>query len=161
MIDSASRSSRCLVKMVRPFLGLVLSTFFGVTLSAEDQRPNILFLFTDDQPQNCLGVSGNKEIRTPHLDRLAERGIYFNNAFVTTAICCSNRASLLTGQHMYRHGIKDFKEPLSAAAFEQTYPALLRKAGYRTGYLGKYGIGNPMLHERGLCLLRRQRLPGC
>ncbi len=121
-------------------------------LQAEDRRPNILFMFTDDQPQSCLGIMGNEHILTPHLDRLARRGTLFNNAFVTTAICCSNRACILTGQHMYRHGIKDFKTPLSAAAFNQTYPVLLRQSGYRTSYLGKFAVGNPSTNERELCL---------
>lgn len=119
---------------------------------AAERRPNILFMFTDDQPQNCLGIMGNKHIQTPNLDRLARRGTLFNNAFVTTAICCSNRASILTGQHMHRHGITDFKTPLSAEAFDQTYPALLRRSGYRTGYLGKYAVGNPGAGQRELSL---------
>lgn len=123
---------------------------------AADQRPNILFMFADDQPQNCLGISGNADIQTPHLDALAQKGTFFNNAFVTTAICCSSRASILTGQHMYRHGITEFRTPLSAEAFAQSYPALLRKAGYRTGYMGKFAIGNPTMHERELCLPARQ-----
>ena len=133
---------------------LFFALFIGSisVIDAEDGRPNILFLFTDDQPKSCLGIAGNKEIKTPHLDQLARRGTLFDNAFVTTAICCSSRASILTGQHMYRHGIRDFKKPLSAEAFQQTYPALLRKAGYRTGYLGKFAIGNPGLHPRELCL---------
>ncbi len=121
-------------------------------IGADEKRPNILLLFADDQPQSCLGVAGNKEIKTPNLDRLARRGVFFNNAFVTTAICCSSRASILTGQHMYRHGVTDFKMPLNAEAFQKSYPALLRKAGYRTGYLGKYAIGNPSIHPRELCL---------
>ena len=107
-------------------------------VAAEARRPNILFIFTDDQPQNCMGCMGNKHIHTPNMDRLAADGVLFTNAFVTTAICCSNRACILTGQHMRRHGIRDFRTPLSARAFDQTYPALLRAAGYRTGYLGKY-----------------------
>ena len=106
----------------------------------ENRRPNILFMFTDDQPQSCLGCIGNEHIQTPNMDRLAEEGRLFTNAFVTTAICCSSRASILTGQYMRRHGIEDFRTPLTAAAFDQTYPALLRKAGYRTGYLGKFAV---------------------
>jgi arylsulfatase A-like enzyme len=121
-------------------------------LHGEDRRPNILFMFTDDQPQNCLGIMGNEHIQTPHLDQLARRGTLFNNAFVTTAICCSNRACILTGQQMYRHGITDFKTPLSASAFEETYPALLRQSGYRTGYLGKFAIGSPGANNRELSL---------
>lgn len=119
---------------------------------AEERRPNILFMFTDDQPQNCLGIMGNQHIQTPNLDRLAQRGVLFNNAFVTTAICCCNRACILTGQHMAKHGIRDFITPLSAEAFEQTYPALLRKSGYRTAFLGKYAIGNPSKSSRELSL---------
>lgn len=116
------------------------------------KRPNILFVFTDDQPQNCMGCMGNKDIQTPNMDRLAADGVLFTNAFVTTAICCSNRACILTGQHMRRHGIVDFRTPLSAEAFAQTYPALLRKAGYRTGYLGKFAVGWPDPQIRHLSL---------
>lgn len=124
----------------------------AIGVAQAEKRPNIIFLFTDDQPQNCLGFAGNKKIKTPHLDRLAGRGTYFENAFVTTAICCTSRASILTGQHMRRHGITDFKTPLTEEAFDKTYPALLQKSGYRTGYLGKYAIGNPAGNDRKLSL---------
>jgi len=120
--------------------------------SASSQRPNIVFLFADDQPASCTGYAGNQAIKTPHLDALARRGTVFTNAFVTTAICCSNRACILTGQTMRRHGITDFRTPLSEEAFAKTYPDLLRKAGYRTGYLGKYAVGNPDLHPAELAL---------
>jgi arylsulfatase A-like enzyme len=109
-------------------------------------------MFADDQAQNCTGYAGNSVIQTPNLDRLAADGVYFENAFVTTAICCSSRAGILTGQHMSRHGIRDFQEPLSAEAFAQTYPAILRKAGYRTGYLGKFAVGWPREEIRHLSL---------
>ena len=140
------------LRKLRSILLIAACLSWASILQAEDRRPNILFMFTDDQPQNCLGVMGNDQIQTPHLDSLARRGTLFNNAFVTTAICCSNRACILTGQHMYRHGIKDFKSPLSATAFDQTYPAILQRAGYRTGYLGKYAIGNPTVGNRELSL---------
>jgi arylsulfatase A-like enzyme len=107
------------------------------------QPPNLLFIFADDQPQSCLGFSGNQTIQTPNLDGLAARGIYFDNAFVTTAICCSNRASILLGQYMRRHGIEDFQKPLSAEAMSASYPVVLREHGYRTGFLGKFAIGRP------------------
>lgn len=116
------------------------------------RRPNIIMMYTDDQAQHCMGIMGNKHIQTPNMDLLARRGVLFNNAFVTTAICCCNRACLLTGQHMVRHGIRDFITPLSAEAFDQTYPALLRKSGYRTAFLGKYAIGNPTKQSRELSL---------
>jgi len=74
---------------------------------------------------------------------LAEEGVFFENAFITTPICAVSRASILTGQHMRRHGIEDFATPLSAEAFAETYPMLLREAGYRTAYLGKFAVGSP------------------
>jgi arylsulfatase A-like enzyme len=130
------------------------SLILGVSrLEASDQQPdppNILFIFADDQPQSCVGCLGNEHIRTPELDELARDGVLFSNAFVTTAICCSNRACILTGQHMRRHGILDFAQPLSSAAFGQSYPALLRSAGYRTGYLGKFAIGAPSAQSESL-----------
>jgi arylsulfatase A-like enzyme len=120
--------------------------------AAARSRPNILFFLTDDQPQVGLGCLGNPHIRTPNMDALATEGVLFSNAFVTTSICACNRASILTGQTQRRHGIDDFQKPLSAEAFAQTYPMLLRQAGYRTGYLGKFAIGRPSADIRHLSL---------
>ncbi|NIP22667.1 MAG: sulfatase [candidate division Zixibacteria bacterium] len=133
-------------------IGGILGGICGRSLGAGRRRPNILFMFADDQAQSCLGYAGNKVIKTPNMDRLAEEGVYFENAFVTTAICCSSRASILTGQYTRRHGIIDFHKPLSAEAFAQSYPVLLRKAGYRTGYLGKFAVGWPNRDIRHLSL---------
>ncbi len=118
----------------------------------EQSRPNILFILTDDQRFDDLGCMGNKIIQTPNIDKLAADGVIFNNAFVTTAICCSSRASILTGQHMRRHRIYDFATPLSSEAMDNTYPVLLRKSGYRTGFLGKMAIGKPSQEVRHLSL---------
>ena len=65
---------------------LALFCVLGTAVAASEKRPNILFLFADDQPPNCLGVMGNDHIVTPNIDRLARRGTIFNNAFATTAI---------------------------------------------------------------------------
>jgi arylsulfatase A-like enzyme len=105
--------------------------------------PNIIFLLTDDHRWDALGVMGNPVIKTPHLDRLAGEGILFTNAYVTTSICAVSRASILSGQYMARHGIDDFNTSFSAEALAQTYPALLKSAGYTIGFVGKYGVGNP------------------
>jgi arylsulfatase A-like enzyme len=145
-------------------LGTALALSLGFTCSAAraadrpvaPQRPNVLFFLTDDQAQACVGAMGNPHIRTPNMDRLAAEGVLFANAFVTTSICCCNRACLLTGQHMRRHGIEDFAKPLSAEAFAQTYPVLLRKAGYRTGYLGKFAVGAASAELRPLSLPEEQ-----
>src|SRR6185503_13395377 len=104
-------------------------------------RPNIIFLLTDDQRWDSLGCTGNAIIQTPHIDQLASRGVLFRNGFVTTAICCLRRASIFTGQYERRHQIGDFVTPFTPAAWSNTYPALLRQQGYRTGFIGKFGVG--------------------
>ena len=121
-------------------------------LSAQPNSPNILFIQTDDQRFDDLGCYGNTVIKTPHIDRLAKDGILFRNHFVTTAICCRSRASILTGQYMRRHGVTDFATPLTAAQFAETYPAILRRQGYRTAFLGKYAIGSPTGAGKALAL---------
>jgi arylsulfatase A-like enzyme len=133
-------------------ISLILLLVWCHAAVGQERRPNIVLMYTDDQPANCVGITGNPHIQTPNLDRLARRGVVFQNAFVTTAICCCNRACILTGQHMVRHGIRDFVTPLSFDAFDQTFPALLKKSGYRTGFLGKYAIGNPSRADRALSL---------
>jgi arylsulfatase A-like enzyme len=120
--------------------------------AAENRRPNIIFMFADDQAKESMGYTGNPVIQTPNMDRLAADGVFFENAFVTTPICCCSRASILTGQHMRRHGIEDFHTPLSAEAFAQTYPMVLRDAGYRTAYLGKFAVGWPDEDQKHLAL---------
>ena len=106
------------------------------------QRPNILFILTDDQRWNTLGCMGDTNILTPNIDWLAQEGVLFQNHFVTTSICCCSRAAILTGQYMRRNGIGDFATPFTPTQWAETYPALLRQNGYRTGFIGKFGIGN-------------------
>ena len=135
-----------------PVINGCLSVAQGSKKVSTKSQPNILFLLTDDQRYDDLGYMGNKFIQTPHLNKLAADGVIFDNAFVTTAICCSSRASILTGQHMRRHRIYDFATPLSAEAMDHTYPVLLRKSGYRTGFLGKMAIGKSSGNMRHLSL---------
>lgn len=105
------------------------------------KRPNIIFILTDDQRWDALGVMGNPIIQTPHMDKLASAGILFENAYVTTSICCVSRASILTGQYESRHKIHDFVTDLTPAALAKTYPVLLKNAGYKIGFIGKFGVG--------------------
>jgi len=104
-------------------------------------RPNIIFLLADDMRIEAMGNEGNGIIKTPHLDLLAKQGTSFENSFVTTPICSSSRASILSGQYTRKHGIIDFKKNFTDSALSQTYPLLLKKAGYYTGFVGKYGVG--------------------
>lgn len=125
---------------------LLLVALLGVApcARADEQpaRPNIVFVLVDDLRWNALGFMGDRIVQTPHLDKLAARSTVFRNAFVTTSICSVSRACILTGQWERRHGIVDFVTPLSQKQWAETYPALLRDSGYRTGFIGKYGVGN-------------------
>ena len=132
-------------------LALGLCCLLGRMSQAEDsltRRPNIIFLLTDDQRFDAAGALGNPILETPHLDRLAREGTVFTNAFCTTSICAISRASFITGQYARRHGIVDFATPLSDEAFDQSFPAVLRQAGYRVAFVGKWGLGNPLPKDR-------------
>jgi len=107
------------------------------------QRLNVVLFIIDDVRWDSIGAAGNKVVYTPRLDQLAKEGLRFGQARVTTAICMVSRASLLTGQYMSRHGITAFGRALTPEAFANTYPAVLRRAGYWVGHVGKYDVGQP------------------
>ncbi|MEL7163663.1 MAG: sulfatase-like hydrolase/transferase, partial [Bacteroidota bacterium] len=81
-----------------------LSFALSGVLSAQ-QRPNFIFILTDDQSYGMMGCTGNEIVRTPHLDQLAREGVLFSRAYVTSAICTPSRTSILTSQYERRHGI--------------------------------------------------------
>lgn len=124
------------------FTGLLILVFLSVSfrILAQEKRPNIIFILTDDQRWDALGFAGNKLIQTPEMDRLASAGVYFQNAFVTTPICAASRASIFTGMyertHGYTFGQGDIKQPY----IDQSYPMLLKNSGYFTGFFGKFGV---------------------
>jgi len=104
------------------------------------ERPNIVFILTDDQRFDALHSAGNDFIRTPHLDSLAERGTLFRNAFVTLSICSPSRAACLTGRYGSANGVTTVgRSPLNPA--ERTFAHYLKDAGYRTGVVGKWHLG--------------------
>lgn len=112
--------------------------------SGADARPNIVFLLTDDQRADSMGCAGNEIIQTPEMDKLANDGIRFENAFATTPICCASRASIFSGLYSSSHGLERFDAPFTPDQFAQTYPAIFRSAGYYTGFIGKYGLGGEL-----------------
>lgn len=119
--------------------------FLASSLAAQStSRPNILFLLADDQRWDTLGCMGNPIIQTPNIDKLAARGTIFDNCFVTTAICATSRASIFTGQYARTHGVDNFADTFKPGRFPLTYPQLCKSAGYRIGFIGKYGVGNKM-----------------
>ena len=136
--------------------GSVLLLFGSLLLmtgarATEPPCPNIVFFLTDDQPLRAMSHV-DPWFHTPHMDRLAEQGIAFVNGFVESSVCCVSRASIMMGQFNSRHGIQSFDDPLSSEQLEQSFPVLLRKAGYRTALLGKYGVGHTRAAPRELCL---------
>lgn len=113
-----------------------------VPVAADASSPNILFLFMDDMRWDAASFTGNDVITTPNMDTLAAQGTVFENAFVTTAICMVSRASVFSGQHMARHGIRGFGSNLSSSQWQDSYPDRLDDAGYYLGFIGKHGLGN-------------------
>lgn len=109
--------------------------------NAAPLRPNLIFIVADDLRWNALGCMDDRIAVTPNVDRLAQEGVRFTNHFVTTSICSVSRASIFTGQHARRHGIVTFDKPFTPDRWAATYPAVLRQAGYRTGFVGKWGVG--------------------
>ena len=119
---------------------LLLAAAHGATAQEPQKRPNLLIVVTDDQRVDSLGCTGNLLVDTPHLDALAGDGVNFRQAFVTTPICAASRASILCGSYETAHGYTFGTPPLGDAWVDSSYPARLRAAGYRTGFVGKFGI---------------------
>ncbi len=112
----------------------------GQSHAASRKQPNVVFVLTDDQRWDTIGLSGlNPHIKTPNIDRLGKEGVYFKNAFCTTSLCSPSRASILSGVYAHRHGVKDnFTEyPRDMVSF----PRRLQDAGYQTAYIGKWHMG--------------------
>ena len=106
-------------------------------------RPNIIFILTDDQRFDSLGYAGNDIIETPEMDRLAQEGVYFRMALVTTPLCAPSRASIFSGLYERTHGYTFGVGPIRPEFMEESYPALLKTAGYHTGFIGKFGVNMP------------------
>lgn len=122
-----------------PFLAGFLLVCSAAPLWADEQRPNILFILTDDQRWDGFGSSGNERIHTPHLDRIAERGVLFRNAFVTLAICSPSRAACLTGRYGSSNGVTAVGA-VALKAGEPTFARALHDVGYHTGVTGKWHL---------------------
>jgi N-acetylglucosamine-6-sulfatase len=131
-----------------------LTTLASTTAAAAAQQsagaarpPNIVLILIDDLRWDALGCAGHPWVKTPHLDRLAARGVRFANAFVTTSLCSPSRASILTGQYMHAHGVQDNFTPLPSAL--PTFPKLLQAGGYQTAFIGKWHMGDAQLNTGG------------
>ena len=106
----------------------------------EDDRPNIIFLMTDDQDRYSLGCYGNPDVKTENLDGLADDGVVFERYYTSTAICMASRATTVTGMYEYKTGCNFDHGNLLKEKWQQSYPVLLREAGYHTAFAGKVGF---------------------
>ncbi|MDP5079468.1 MAG: sulfatase [Opitutales bacterium] len=107
------------------------------------KRPNIVFLLTDDQRWDTLGCYGRTDVITPNIDKLAAQGVAFDNAFYAVAICMPSRATMFTGRYFSDHQsgfTYPYNRALTKEEFTDSYPAKLKDVGYRTGFVGKFGI---------------------
>lgn len=118
------------------------------SLVAQVSKPNIIFLLADDQCTYSMGCYGNPDVRTPHMDMLANEGVIFDNHYNTSAICMASRASIMTGKYEYVHGTNFGHGNMRKEVWEMSYPVLLKKAGYFTAFAGKFGFE---VKEKGIC----------
>ncbi len=106
----------------------------------KNERPNILFIMSDDHAYQAISAYDNRLIQTPNIDRIANEGIIFKNACVTNSICAPSRAVILTGKHSHLNGKIDNHSPFDTT--QVTFPQLFKKAGYQTAMYGKLHFGN-------------------
>lgn len=129
-------STRLLVVLMACFLMVCISS----ESAGKDDRPNVIFLMADDQAKYSMGCYGAPEAITPNLDQLGNDGVIFDNHYDTTAICMASRASVMTGLYEYRTGCNFEHGPMMQRTWQQSYPVLLRQAGYTTAFAGKFGF---------------------
>lgn len=147
VIDSQSNQSlRCCVLI----LAVVSSIVYGGLARAQQKtaRPNIVFILADDMGYADLGAYGQKLIKTPHLDRMAEEGIRFTQHYAGSSVCAPSRSVLMTGEHTghtYVRGNYAWHTEGNVPLPENTATVarLLQQRGYRTGIFGKWGLGGP------------------
>ena len=121
------------------------TTLGGIPAAAgafEERWPNILLIFSDDHAYQAISAYDGRLNHTPNIDRLAREGVRFDNALVTNSICAPSRAVVLTGKYSHLNGLLDNRQTFDGA--QQTFPKILRQAGYQTALFGKWHLkSNP------------------
>lgn len=136
---------------IRPIIIIILiASLAPFATAAASKKPNILFILSDDHRWDLFGFLGKDQvIQTPTLDGLAKKGVFFNNVHHASPICLPSRAVIMTGRYESETGV-GFVSPrnmtLSRAEFDQSFPGVLRKNGYFTGFIGKYHF--PVTEEK-------------
>lgn len=106
------------------------------------KKPNILMIYADQMRYDCAGFSGNPDVKTPNLDRLALEGVCFDEAFTSYPLCTPFRASLLTGKYAHQAGLYSNHFPINTD--QPSLATKLNASGYTSGYIGKWHLyGGP------------------
>ena len=140
-MKTQSYSRRYFLKMIGVGTTLALqrhSAVFGRNKTNPlKNMPNIIFILTDDQRYDAMSCAGHPWLKTPNMDRLANEGVLFKNAFVTTSLCSPSRGSFLTGCYAHTHEVfrNTGKDPNPSY---QTFPQLLQMGDYETAFIGKW-----------------------
>ena len=113
----------------------------------EISKPNLLFIWTDQQQASTLAAYGNDRIRTPNLNRFSQNAYVFRNAYVTQPVCSPSRASIMTGVYPHSHGVTENNIPLSKEVL--VFPELMNDTSYYTAYMGKWHLGDEIFNQRG------------
>jgi len=134
-----------------PLLVLCLWPVFSLFVSAEPPRPNIVVFIADDVSWDDFGYAGNPDVKTPHIDDLAARGIRFDQVYLTTSSCSPTRNSIMAGRYPHNTGAAELhtQPPADLLAF----PEVLHEHGYFTGQAGKFHMGENV--ERGFDVMYR------
>ena len=109
-------------------------------LKGKEEKPNIIFILTDDQRWDALGYAGNALAHTPEMDKLAKSGVFFKNTIATTPICAASRASIFSGLQERTHNYSFTSKAMKDEYMEQAFPRVLKQSGYYTGLYGKFGV---------------------
>jgi arylsulfatase A-like enzyme len=125
-----------------PLLFVPFVSFCSFAASAADDRPNILFIMSDDHAYQAISAYGSNRNKTPNIDRLAKEGMRFDRAFVTNSICGPSRAVIMTGKYSHLNGFPDNSGQAWFNGEQTTAPKLLKAAGYTTAVVGKWHLNS-------------------
>lgn len=128
---------------MKKIISLAISLLAALSINAQ-QKPNVIFILTDDLGYGDLSCYGATKLKTPNLDKMAERGIRFTNAHSTSATCTPSRYGIMTGQYPWRKrgtGILPGDAALIVPTDKPTLPKLFKAAGYKTAIVGKWHLG--------------------